>query len=140
VSLSEVEVLSLTNGEVHLNRIQRGYRGDRAAGGTGKGAYLELRLASDAINRSDKAGETKIDFCGPHRRLIGLDLGFSRLHGGFGGEIVLNGIVQVLLAGGLFFGQRSVRTSSCVLPWTASALASIALACANWPSAWSKAA
>ena len=40
--------------------------------------------------------------------LGGLDLSLGRLHGGLGRQIILNGVVEILLAGGLLFGQRGV--------------------------------
>ena len=72
-------------------------------------ADLKLRLPGDAVDGGYEAGELEVDPGGFDRGLGGLDLSLGGLHRGLGGQVVLHGVVQILLARGLFFGEGCVR-------------------------------
>jgi len=107
-TLAPSKILRFTNSKVDLYRINGRNRSDGAAGGTNQGTHLKESLAGDAINWSNEASKLQIDLCGFDRRFVGLNLGLGSLNGGQGREIVLDRIVEVLLAGGLFLGQRGI--------------------------------
>ncbi len=69
---------------------------------------MKLSLSRDAVDGRYQTREIEVDpgcFRGGLRRL---DLSSGCLHAGFRRQIILNGIVEVLLARGLYSGQRSV--------------------------------
>ena len=65
---------------------------------------MKLRLPGDAVDGRNQAGEIEIDLCRFHRRFVCFDLRFGGGHRGLGRQIILNRIIKILLAGGLFFG------------------------------------
>ena len=69
---------------------------------------LQLGLSGDAIDGRDEPRKLQIDLRGFHCGLRSLDLRFGRFHRGYGREVVLDGIVEILLAGGLLFCQGRV--------------------------------
>jgi hypothetical protein len=62
---------------------------------------LKLSLAGDAVDRRNEAGEIEVDLGGFNGGLGCLDLSFGGGDCRLGRQIVLNGVVQILLAGGL---------------------------------------
>ena len=65
---------------------------------------MKLRLTCDAVNGRDEPGEIEVDLCGLQSSLSRLDLSLGCCHGSLRGKIVLNGIIQILLAGCLLSG------------------------------------
>ena len=57
---------------------------------------------------ADEPRKIEIDLGGFNGSLSRLDLSFGRRHRRLGRQVVLNGVVQILLAGGLLFCQRGV--------------------------------
>ena len=102
------EILGLADREVNLDRLNRGNGGDRPAAGIDQRAYLQLGLSGDAIDGGNQPGKLEIDLCRFDRGLRGLDLRLGRFHRGHGRQVVLHGVVEILLAGGLFLCQGLV--------------------------------
>jgi hypothetical protein len=69
---------------------------------------LKLRLSGDAVDGGDQSSELQIYFGRLDRGLGSLDLSLGCFHRGNCGEVVLNGVIEVLLAGGLLFCQRRI--------------------------------
>src|SRR5438477_5118599 len=107
-AFSESEILRLSHREINFDRVNSRNRGHRPAPWADQSSYLELRLARNAIDRCGEPGELEVD---PRRfdgGLRSLNLGFGSFHACYGGEIVLNRVVEILLGSSLLFGQRSV--------------------------------
>ncbi len=71
-------------------------------------ADLQLGLPRDAVDRRNEASKVQIDLRSFHRGLIRLDLGLGGFYGGERGQVILNRVVEILLAGRLLLGQRLV--------------------------------
>src|SRR5215470_7244571 len=107
-SFSESEILRLSHREINFDRVNSRNRSHRPAPWADQSTYLELRLPCNAIDRCDQPGELEVD---PRRfdaGLRSLNLGFGSFHACYGGEIVLNRVVEILLRSSLLSGQRSV--------------------------------
>src|SRR5690242_13518584 len=107
-AFSESEILRLSHREIDFDRVNRRNRSHRPAAGTDQSTYLELRLPCNTIDRCDEPRELEVD---PRRfdgSLRSLNLGFGSFHVRYGGEIVLNRVVEILLGSSLLSGQRSV--------------------------------
>src|SRR6516162_6345939 len=107
-SFSESEILRLSHREINFDWVDSRYRSHGSGGRTDESTHLELRLACNAIDRCDEPGELEVD---PRRfdgSLRSLNLGFGSFHACYGGEIVLNRVVEILLGSSLLSGQRSV--------------------------------
>jgi hypothetical protein len=70
-----------------------------------KGAHLQLGLPGDAVDGRNQASEVQIDFGSFNRCFVGLDLSFGGFHGGYGGEVILHRIVEILLAAACSFAS-----------------------------------
>src|SRR5713101_6567719 len=103
-----IEVLPLADGEINLDGVDSGHRGYRPAVRIDQGAHLKLGLSSNAINGRNEPGKIEVDLGRFHSSLSGLDLRFSCGHRCLRRHVVLNGVVQILLAGGLLLRQRNV--------------------------------
>ncbi len=72
--------------------------------GLDQGTHLKLGLPGDAVDGRNEASEIEIDLGRFDGRFVGLDCASACLHGGLGGQVILNGIVEILLACRLLFG------------------------------------
>jgi hypothetical protein len=79
-----------------------------AAAGIDQGAYLQQGLSGDAVDGGNEPGKAEIDLGSLNRGCVGLNQRPGCFHSGFGGEVVLDGVVEILLAGGLLFCQWRV--------------------------------
>ena len=107
-ALAPGEILRLADGEIDLYGIDSGNGSDGTAGRIYEGADLQGGLPGDSVDGCDEAGKFQIDFGGFDGSFESLNLSLGGLHGGLGSEVILDGVVQVLLAGGLFSGERCV--------------------------------
>ena len=67
-----------------------------------------MGLPSDAVDGRNEARKVQIDLRSFNRSLVGLDLSLGGFYGCERGEIVLNRIVEILLAGRLLLCKRRV--------------------------------
>src|SRR5215831_18620715 len=107
-ALPPCEILRLAGGEINFDGVNRGNGGDRPATWADEGAHLELCLSGDAVDGGNEAGEIEINPRGFNGGLIRLNLSLGRFHRGFGREVVLDGVVEILLAGGFLLCQWCV--------------------------------
>src|SRR5262249_11394150 len=98
-----LQILRFTGGKKNLDRVNRGNGGNRTASRTHQSAYLQMSFSSNSVNGRDQARKAEIDPRVFYSGFIRLNLSFGRFYRGFGCEIVLDGIVQILLTGGLLF-------------------------------------
>src|SRR5215472_11096562 len=102
------QVLRLANGEIDLDGIDSGDGGNRATAGLNERADLQECLAGDALDGCGEAREFEIDSGGFDGGFVRADLCFRGFYGGDGSEIVLDGVIEVLLAGSLLAGKRRI--------------------------------
>src|SRR5208282_1157522 len=105
---SPCEILRLADREIDLDRINGGYGSHRPAAWIDQVAYLELSLSGDAVDGRDESREIQVNLGRLNGRLSRLDLSFGRCHRSLGRQVILNGVVQILLAGSLLFCQWGV--------------------------------
>src|SRR5580692_257017 len=98
-------LVDLPVGKINFDRVDGRDRCNDAATRRHQRADLQLRLASNTVNGRDESSEIEIDLCRFYRGFVGFDLCLGSFYGCDGGEIVLNRIIEVLLAGGLLFRQ-----------------------------------
>ena len=103
-----IEILALTDGEINLDRIDGGHGRHGTTAWIDQGTHLKLGLSGDAVDRRNQSRKIEIDLSGFDGSLVRFDLRFSCLHSGLGGQVILNGIVEILLARRLFSSQWSV--------------------------------
>jgi len=65
-------------------------------------------LSGNATDRGGKPSKTEVEFCSFDGSLGRVDLSLGGRHGGFRRQVVLNGVVENLLARCLLLRQRSV--------------------------------
>src|SRR6267378_2304617 len=103
-----IEILTFADGKINLDRVDGGDGGHGPAAWIGQGAYLKLSLPGDAVDGCNEAGKIDVDLGRFNGSLGCLNLSQGRCHRSLRRQIVLDGVVQILLAGGLLFGQRNV--------------------------------
>ena len=92
-----VEVSALAYGEIDLDRVNRGHSREQT-GLPHEVANLCLRDAGNAVNQRDDFGKAQIELSRIHLGLRRIDLSFGCPDCSLGGEIGLDGIVEILLA------------------------------------------
>ena len=107
-TLAKRQVLGFAHGEISFDGIDSRHRRYRAAAEIDQCSDLQLSLAGDAVNGRNQAGKVEVDLGRFDSRFAGLDLRFRGGYRGLGGRVVLNGVVEILLTGGLFLSQGSV--------------------------------
>src|SRR5437016_5622770 len=103
-----IEILALADREINLDRVDGGHRSHRPAARIDQGAHLKLGLSSYAVDGRNEPREIEVDLSRFHGGFSGLDLSFGGGHRCLRRQVVLNGVVQILLASGLLFRQRGV--------------------------------
>jgi hypothetical protein len=98
--------LRLANGEIDLDGTDGGEGGNRAAAGLNQRADLQESLSGDAIDGRGETREFQIDSSGFDGGFVSADLRLGGLYGSNGGKIILYGVIEILLAGGLLARDR----------------------------------
>src|SRR5579862_6364781 len=120
--LRQPEIFLLANRESDLNRVQGGNRGYGVRHRANQIADLDLGRTSDAVDGRVQLREAEVYVRRLKRRLRGFDcsrrglnlrlcrfnLCGRHLHLGFGGNIVLNRVIEILLGDSSLLGERRV--------------------------------
>ena len=104
----KIKVLPLADGEINLDGIDGGNGGHRPAARIDQSTHLKLRLSGNAVDWRNQPSEIEVD-PGRFNGCLGrLNLSVCRGNVSFRRDVILDGVVEVLLAGSLLPRQRRV--------------------------------
>ena len=96
---------TLADGEINFDGVDSGNGGHRPAARIDQSTHLKLSLPSNAVDGRNEPSEIEVDPGRFNSGLSRLNLSFGRGDGSFRRQIVLDGIVEILLAGSLLLAS-----------------------------------